>query len=127
MEKKMTKADIISTVWETAKAKDDKITKTQVTAVINGLFDTLKDAIKKENRLSYPEFGVFTIKTRKARDGRNPHTNEPIRIPETTTISFKPAAKLKAELNAKSDKKAAKCDKSDKKAAKCDKKAAKKK
>ena len=122
----MTKAEIISNVWEAAKAKDDKVTKTQVTAVINGLFDTLKDAIKKDGRLSYPEFGVFSVKVRKARDGRNPHTNEPIKIPETTTIGFKPAAKLKAELNVKADKKVVKKD--DKKVAKKDdKKAAKKK
>ncbi len=125
----MTKAEIISNVWEAAKAKDDKVTKTQVTAVINGLFDTLKDAIKKEGRLSYPEFGVFSLKTRKARDGPNPHTNEPIKIPETITIGFKPAAKLKAELNVKADKADKKVAKKDDKkvAKKDDKKAAKKK
>ena len=37
-------------------------------------------AIKKEKRFSYPGFGTFNVKSRKARKGRNPQTGEVINI-----------------------------------------------
>ena len=40
-------------------------------------------------------FGTFAPKTRNARTGRNPATGEPIKIPEKTSASFKPASAMK--------------------------------
>jgi nucleoid DNA-binding protein len=50
-------------------------------------------------RLTYPGFGTFTRKRKRARAGRNPQTGEPIEIPATTTVSFQPGQELRAALN----------------------------
>ena len=55
-------------------------------------------AIKKDKRFSYPGFGTFTVKKRKARKGRNPKTGEIIDIAPTRTVAFKPAPNFKASL-----------------------------
>jgi len=45
-----------------------------------------------------PGFGTFTVRSRKARTGRNPKTNEPLKIKASKTVGFKPAPTLKASL-----------------------------
>ena len=44
-------------------------------------------------------FGTFTAKQRAARDGINPLTKEPMKIPATVAASFKAGSKLKEALN----------------------------
>lgn len=46
-------------------------------------------------------FGTFSIKTRAARNGRNPQTGESIVLPPTKTIQFKPTKYFKDILNNK--------------------------
>ncbi|MBT5633626.1 MAG: HU family DNA-binding protein, partial [Nitrospina sp.] len=55
-------------------------------------------AIKKEKRFAYPSFGTFTVRSRKARKGRNPRTGEEIKIKASKTVGFKPAPTLKNSL-----------------------------
>jgi nucleoid DNA-binding protein len=43
-------------------------------------------------------FGSFTLKTRKARAGRNPQTGETIQIKASKTVSFTPGKAWKDEL-----------------------------
>ncbi len=116
----MTKAELLNAV----SAKVEGLTKKQTSDVVDAVFTALSEAIREGARFSYPGFGTFTVKERAARDGRNPRTNEPIKIKASKTVSFKAAPKLKEALNGekKAEKKADK--KADKKAA--DKKATKK-
>ena len=50
---------------------------------------------KEDERFSYPGFGTFVVRTRKARKGRNPKTGAEITIAESSTVGFKPAKNLK--------------------------------
>ncbi|HAS76219.1 MAG TPA: DNA-binding protein HU, partial [Marinobacter adhaerens] len=43
-------------------------------------------------------FGTFNIRSREARDGRNPQTGETIRIPASKTVGFKAGKALKDEI-----------------------------
>ncbi len=62
----------------------------------------LKDVIKKHERLEIRDFGVFQIKQRKARIGRNPATGEQIQIPAKRVVKFRVAKAAKdAILGAK--------------------------
>jgi DNA-binding protein HU-beta len=91
----MTKAELIDAV----KARGPEgLTKKDTTAIVEAVFDTLRGAITKEGRFSYPGFGTFTVKSRKARDGRNPRTGSPIKIPASKTVGFKPAPAFKDAL-----------------------------
>jgi len=78
--------------------KGDELSKRLVSDVIDAAFDSIRKTIKKEKRFSYPAFGTFTVRNRKARKGRNPQTGEEIKIKASKTVGFKPAPTLKSSL-----------------------------
>ncbi len=91
----MTKAEFIDHVHGTL---DSKLTKKDTGTAIQAVFDALVQAIKRDGRISYPDFGTFTVKTRAARQGRNPRTNKTLTIPASKTVGFKAAPKFKGSL-----------------------------
>ena len=91
----MTKQELIEAV---AKKSGEGMTKRAVTELVDHVFDTLGGAIKKNKRFSYPGFGTWMIRTRKARTGRNPRTGETLKIKASKTVGFKPAPSLKDSL-----------------------------
>ncbi len=92
----MTKDDLITTVIKSC--KDDNLTKRLAGDLIDATFDAMGKAIKKDKRFAYPGFGTFTVRSRKARKGRNPQTGEEIKIKASKTVGFKPAPTLKTSL-----------------------------
>lgn len=91
----MTKAELIEAV--AAKA-EGQLTKKAAGEVVDTVFATLGKAIKKDGRFSYPGFGTWTVRTRKARKGRNPQTGQVITIKASKTVGFRPAKELKGAL-----------------------------
>jgi DNA-binding protein HU-beta len=89
----MTKADLIEAV-----AGKGTLTKKAAAELVEQLFTTVGKAIKKEGRFSYPGFGTWTVRSRKARMGRNPQTGQAIKIKASKTVGFKPAKELKGGL-----------------------------
>jgi DNA-binding protein HU-beta len=71
---------------------------TRSLARTDDIFMTVAKSVKKEGSFSYPGFGTFKLKKRKARMGRNPQTGDQIRIAASKTISFKPMPSLKDTL-----------------------------
>lgn len=95
----MTKSDLINAVNEAAADADIELTKKSTGELIDIVFEQIGKVIENEKRFSYPNFGTFTVKHRKAREGRNPRTKEPITIPASNTVNFKPAPTLKDSIN----------------------------
>ena len=93
----MTKAELLTAVLKT-KGMPDGITKKDLNTVVNAVFENLSKAIKKDKRFSYPDFGTFTVRKRKARKGINPRTKEAIKIPASKTVGFKPSPALKKKV-----------------------------
>lgn len=91
----MTKAELVNLVADT---KGLEVTKKDVESILDLAFDGIAKAVRKDRRFSYPGFGTFTVRTRKARMGVNPQTKKPIKIPATKTVGFKPAPVLKKGL-----------------------------
>jgi DNA-binding protein HU-beta len=89
----MTKADLIGSV-----AKAAKISKRAAGDAVNASFEVLARAIKREKRFQVPGFGTFSVRSRKARKGRNPQTGAVINIKASRTVGFKPAPGLKKGL-----------------------------
>lgn len=89
----MTRAELIENL-----AKKHDLTKVAAADVVSDIFDTITKAVKKTGRFSYQGFGTFTLKKRKARKGRNPHTGESIKIKASKTVGFKPSKNLKDRL-----------------------------
>ena len=95
--KQMTKANLIEKIHEKAGAS---YTKKQIGELVEVVFDVLKDAINgDDNRFTYPGFGTFTVKERQEREGRNPRTGQPIKIPASRTVSFRPAPAFRDNLS----------------------------
>jgi DNA-binding protein HU-beta len=93
----MTKAELIDKVAQQI-SKSADVSKKATGEIIDIAVAEVAKAIKKEKRFSYPGFGTFNVKTRKARKGRNPQTGEVISIKASKTVSFKPAPELKKKL-----------------------------
>lgn len=85
----MTKQDLIDKV-----AAKTKLPKSEVSAVLNEVLDTIANTMKKED-VVLTGFGTFKIGRRAARTGRNPKTGATIKIPAMKVPRFKPGKALK--------------------------------
>ena len=82
----MNKADIVDHI-----ARATGLTKIETEAVIDGFVVTVVDELKEGGRIELRGFGTFEVRHRKARVGRNPRTNEEVRIAERYAPYFKPS------------------------------------
>jgi DNA-binding protein HU-beta len=92
----MTKAELIERVCETNRNRE--LSKAACSEIVDSVFDILGTCIKREKRFTYPGFGTWTVRKRKARKGRNPQTGQEITIQASRTVGFRPAPKLKNSL-----------------------------
>ena len=92
----MTKDQLIESVQKSCNGDD--ISKRLTGDMLDAAFESIQKAIKKNKRFSYPGFGTFLVRNRKARKGRNPQTGAEIQIKASKTVGFKPAPKLKNSL-----------------------------
>ena len=86
----MNKTELIAVV-----AEKSGITKKDAERVVNATFETIAAELKKGGKVQLSGFGIFELKAREARVGRNPHTREAIQIPATKVPTFKPSKVLK--------------------------------
>lgn len=92
----MTKAELIEKVTTTVKHRE--LSKACINEVADAIFNTLAKGIKKDKRFTYPGFGTWTVRSRKARKGRNPQTGAVINIPASKTVGFRPSPEFKGTL-----------------------------
>jgi DNA-binding protein HU-beta len=75
--------------------------KTKTASIIDAFLDTLAATLAVGEQVAIPGFGIFTVKTRAARVGRNPRTGGDLQIPEAVVVGFKAAKALKDAVNVK--------------------------
>ena len=90
----MNKAELISVV-----AEKTAVSRKDVDKVVNGVLDTIMEALKNGEKVSLVGFGAFEAKDRPARKGHNPMTGEVISIGASKAPSFKAGKYLKEILN----------------------------
>lgn len=73
--------------------------KSTVKELVNLLFSTITECLVAGEKITIHEFGSFSVKTKAARNGRNPATGAEIKIPEKVVVIFKPHKILKDSLN----------------------------
>ena len=86
----MIKIDLVRELAQKLKIKDK-----EALFIIDNLIDSMKEIIMKEGRLEIRDFGVFQIKKRKQRTGRNPKNKKEYPIPPHKALTFKPGKALK--------------------------------
>lgn len=90
----MTKHELIKEIKDVV--GDDKLTTQQVEKVYDAVLDCICSKTVKEGRIALSDLGVFSVKTKNARNGVNPRTGEKIQIPERKKIQFKPSKSFQA-------------------------------
>ncbi len=99
MSKRLTKQDLIDAVKTQIAEKRPDITKTDVEAVSEALWETIRNELAEGNTVPITGFGIFELKESAEREGRNPQSGEPITIAASKSVRFKLAAPFKAQLN----------------------------
>ena len=87
----MIKLDIINEV-----VTRTGITKTKAELAVETVFEAMKKALAKGDRIELRGFGVFNVKPRKTGIGRNPRPGEEVSIPPGKAVRFKPGKELQA-------------------------------
>ena len=85
------KLDIINRV-----AEKTGVPKMKAEQAVDALFQSMKEALTRGERIELRGFGVFVVKPRKRGVGRNPRTGEEVAIPSGKTIRFKPGKELQS-------------------------------
>ena len=70
-------------------------TKVQAEQVVDTVFDSIVKELKKGGEVSIAGIGIFSVKTRAARQARNPRTGETISVPSMKVPKFRAAKALK--------------------------------
>jgi Bacterial nucleoid DNA-binding protein len=86
---------------EMAKAISDDhgVPCTEVKAIVQQVLDGIIETLVSEGRIELRNFGVFEVKKRKARQGRNPRTGEKVFVPEKAVVTFKPGREMEARVS----------------------------
>lgn len=87
------------TEWITAVAETAEISKKEAERTLNTALSVLTKALVAGDRVQLSGFGIFEVKERKARTGRNPRTRKPVEIAASQVATFKPSKTLKDTLN----------------------------
>lgn len=86
----MNKTELIAAV-----AEKTGLSRTDAAGAVSVAFDTITASLREGDRVQISGFGIFEMKERRARVGRNPHTKEAIQIPAASLPAFKASKTLK--------------------------------
>ena len=89
----MTKRDLAGKV-----AEKTRITQLITLKVIAGVFNEITEILASGGKIELRNFGVFKVKSRKERMGRNPRTGEKVPIPPRRIVYFKAGKVLKEKV-----------------------------
>lgn len=89
----MTKKEIVKSI-------SDKtgLTQLQIKEIVQLTFDGIIETLLDEKRVELRNFGVFQVKSRKARKARNPRTGRQVDVPEKFVVTFKPGKEMEARV-----------------------------
>ena len=86
----MTKKDLIEIV-----AKKANLTNKASRDAVQTTLNTIRDALKREEKVVLTGFGTFSIRSRQQRVGRNPKTGQKITLAARKAPGFTPGKTLK--------------------------------
>ena len=81
-----------------AAAEQTGMTKKDTEKALNAAFDVIASALSKGEKVQVSGFGIFEVKEREARMGRNPRTGAAMEIAASRTPTFKASTTLKDAL-----------------------------
>jgi integration host factor subunit beta len=94
----MTKAELVKEVANVA-----DLTKKHSEVIVNVVFQSIINALHRDEKVELRGFGSFRIRQRRSRQGRNPKTGDKVPVPPKKIPYFKPGKELKAFINGELD------------------------
>jgi integration host factor subunit beta len=91
----VTKSELIE---EVSRQMPD-MSKRDVEIVVDTIFDNMRGALARHDRIEIRGFGSFIAKPRRAREGRNPRTGEKVHVPQKWVPFFTCGKELKDRVN----------------------------
>jgi len=91
----MTKSELIARLAE----KNPHLYQRDVERIVTTIFDEIAGALARGDRVELRGFGAFSVKTRDARQGRNPRTGETVAVDGKAIPFFKTGKQLRERLN----------------------------
>ena len=89
----ITKKDIVMKI-----AQETGIKQMHVKKVVQKTFDEIIEALNQGQTIELRNFGIFKVRVRKGRMGRNPRTGDQVPIPDKKVVSFKPGLIMKERV-----------------------------
>jgi len=89
----MTKKDIVLRISD-----DTGLKQIEVKKIVQRTFDCVIDALARGEKVELRNFGVFKIKQRRGRIGRNPRTGQTVPVPPRKVAIFKPGLEMKKKI-----------------------------
>ncbi len=89
----MTKKDIVLKITDMTGIKQ-----VDVKTIVQATFDVIVESLIRNEKVELRNFGVFKIKERKARFGRNPRTGDSVPVPPRKVVIFKPGLEMKDKI-----------------------------
>jgi len=86
----MTKADLVARI-----AEESGVSKKSAGMALNSMVKAIHEVLKKGDKIRIADLGSFSVVKRQARQGVNPRTGKPIKIPATKAPKFAAAKALK--------------------------------
>ena len=86
----MNKTEFVSKV-----AKRGEMSGAEAGKAVSAVLEEISDALKKGEDVAFAGFGKFSVKERKAREGRNPQTGEKLKIAASKVPAFNAGNALK--------------------------------
>ena len=90
----MNKTELVNAVAEKASLK-----KVEAEAAVKATMDAISEELSSGGTVTLIGFGTFTVLERAARNGKNPRTGEPLKIPAKNVPKFKPGKALTEGVN----------------------------
>ncbi len=90
----MNKSELIAAI-----AEKSELSKADAGRALEGFIEAVKEGLKGGGDVAIVGFGTFKVRSRAARTGRNPRTNEEIKIPASKVPAFTAGKALKDHVN----------------------------
>jgi integration host factor subunit beta len=94
MQPTMTKSELIELI-----STKIKLPKGKAEQIVNCIFDSMVDALKKGDGIEIRGFGSFTVRKYRSYEGRNPRTGTPVHVAEKRLPFFKVGKELRIRVN----------------------------
>ena len=90
----LTKRDLVTRI-----SNETGLIQQQVSDIVQRTLDHIAEALAKGDKVELRNFGVFEVKIRKSRIGRNPNSpKKDVMIPARSMVKFKSGKEMRAQV-----------------------------